>query len=360
MQSDNSFTVGGSLSSNAHGRDLHTSTLIQSVLSLRVMLADGSIVLASRTENSELFGLIIGGYGLFAVILEIELALTENCVFEQSSRVVPFNELKRYFVREIQSDPDAQFFIARPSIARHNFLRDTIVTVWRKSQAQPARIFELGQEKHVTRDRFLFGLSRKFAWGKSLRWRAEKWLSTHPANGGKVSRNNSMRPPVSAVKMFEYHSAKDADVIQEFFIPLLQFNSFFEQMRNALLETKTNLIGLTIRFVKQDCESVLSYAPNADALAAVLYINEPSSQEGREHAYALIQRLTRLALDHEGTFYLTYARDVEFTDLKRAYARIEEFFRAKSRYDPQSLFTSRFYELYARNFFAARTAAASR
>jgi FAD/FMN-containing dehydrogenase len=290
----------------------------------------------------------------------VDLALTENCIFEQSSQVMPFHELKRHFVREIQTDPDAQFFIARPSIAPHNFLKDTIVTVWKKSETQRGGIFALGKEQHVARDRFLFGLSRRFSWGKSLRWRAEKWLAKHPAQEGIVSRNNCMRPPVSAVRMFDYHSTKDADVIQEFFVPIQRFNAFFEAMRNMLKESKANLIGLTIRFVKQDTESVLSYAPEADALAAVLYINEPSSQSGRAYAHALIQRLTRLALEYDGTFYLTYARDVELSDLKKAYPRLEEFFRAKQRFDPENLFTSRFYELYARYFPAPYAAATAR
>jgi len=57
-------------------------------------------------------------------------------------------------------------------------------------------------------------------------------------------------------------------------------------------------------------ESVLFYAPNGNALAAVLYINEPTSADGRAHAHALIQRLTRLALKHGETFYPTDARDV--------------------------------------------------
>ncbi|HYY72322.1 MAG TPA: FAD-dependent oxidoreductase, partial [Candidatus Bathyarchaeia archaeon] len=64
MQSDNNFTVGGSLSANAHGRDLQFSTVIQSVLGFRIMLADGSIVHVSRSENSKLFRLAIGGYGM--------------------------------------------------------------------------------------------------------------------------------------------------------------------------------------------------------------------------------------------------------------------------------------------------------
>ena len=135
-----------------------------------------------------------------------------------------------------------------------------------------------------------------------------------------------MRPPASAVRMFDYDSAEDADVIQEFFIPVPRFTPFFEAMRSVLRESHANLIGLTVRFVRQDSESVLSYALNGNALGAVLYINEPTSADGRAHAHALIQRLTRLALKHGGTFYLTYARDVAVEDLKRVYPRIEEFF----------------------------------
>jgi len=360
MQSDNSFTVGGSLSSNAHGRDLHASTLIQSVLGFRIMLADGTVVPASRTENFELFRHTIGGYGLFGVILDVDLALVKNSVFEQSSEVIPFSSLQRRFVREIQSDPDAEFFIARPSIAPGNFLNDTIVTVWRKTEKRRERVFALGEECNVRRDRFLFGLSRRYGWGKTLRWHAEKWIARRPSHGGIVSRNNCMRPPVSAVRMFDYDSAKDADVIQEFFIPVPRFTAFFGAMRNLLRESRTNLIGLTVRFVKQDSESVLSYAPNSNALAAVLYINEPTSAEGRTHAHALIQRLTRLALEHGGTFYLTYARDVALADLKRAYPQIEEFFKAKRRFDPEDRFTSRFFQSYADRFPGVCAAAAAR
>jgi len=149
-------------------------------------------------------------------------------------------------------------------------------------------------------------------------------------------------------------------VIQEFFVPVLRFAPFFNAMRNVLWESRTNLIGLTIRFVKRDSESVLSYAPNGDALAAVLYINEPASAEGRAHAHALFQRLIALALDYGGTFYLTYARDVAVKDLKRAYPRIEEFFRAKRRFDPEDRFTSRFFQLYAEQFASARAVTAAR
>ena len=358
MQSDNNFTVGGSLSSNAHGRDLHASTLIESVLGMRILLANGTVVHASRTENDELFRLAIGGYGLFGIILEVDLALAENGVFQQRSQVIPVRNLERHFEERIRSDREAQFFIARPSIAGGNFLDDTIVTVWRRTDERPAGVFDLDHERNVRRDRFLFGLSRKYAWGKTLRWQAEKAFSLWPPRGGIVSRNNAMRPPVSAIKMFDYHSPKDTDVIQEFFVPIPRFLDFFEDMRSVLLDSRANLLGVTIRYVKHDAESFLSYAPHEEAFATVLYINEPTSAEGRAKGGALIQRLVQLAAQHGGTFYLTYARDVELSDLREAYPQIDAFFLAKRRIDPERRFTSQFFEQYAEEFRVAREAAA--
>ena len=357
MQSDNNFTVGGSLSANAHGRDLQFSTVIQSVLGFRIMLADGSVVHASRSENAELFRLAIGGYGMFGIILEVDLELVENSVYEQSSVVMPLASLPEYFVRKVKGDPLAKFFIARPSIASQGFLDDTIVTKWRTTAARPTNIFRLDHERNVRRDRFLFALSRKYSWGKTLRWHAEKFISVHPSGGGFVSRNNAMRPPVSAIKMFDYHSPADTDVIQEFFIPIPRFLSFMESARGVLRESGTNLLGLTIRYVVQDPESFLSYAPHEEALAAVFYINEELSSEGWAKSNTFTQRLTRLAIQSGGTFYLTYAREVEPDDLRLAYPAIDAFFQHKHRFDPENRFTSRFFEYYRPHFLAHRAAA---
>lgn len=83
MQASNIFTVGGSLSANAHGRDPNYGTLIETVRSILVVKADGSIVTASRTQNSDLFRAAIGGYGFFGAILEAEIELTDNVVYRK-------------------------------------------------------------------------------------------------------------------------------------------------------------------------------------------------------------------------------------------------------------------------------------
>src|SRR6185295_4661604 len=57
MQSSNIFTVGGTLSANAHGRDLDVTQVVEVVQRFRLLLADGTIVEVSREKNAELFSL---------------------------------------------------------------------------------------------------------------------------------------------------------------------------------------------------------------------------------------------------------------------------------------------------------------
>jgi decaprenylphospho-beta-D-ribofuranose 2-oxidase len=360
MQSDNNFTVGGSLAANAHGRDLRFSMLIESVIGFRMMLADGSVVRVSREEHPELFSSAIGGYGLFGVILDVELQLVENSVYQQISFVLPMSELVGYLQRKVLTDPRAEFFIGRPSISPREFLKDTIVTVWSRTDRSRNGVLRLDHERNVARDRFLFGLSRKYAWGKALRWYAEKHLSVRSENKKLVSRNNAMRPPVSAIKMFEYHSHRDTDVIQEYFVPVARFTDFFEGMRAIFAAERTNLLGITIRYVKANDESTLSYAPREDALAAVLYFNEEVSVEGRAKTDVLLERLTLLTLEHGGTFYLTYLRDIEPELLRRIYPNVDVFFEKKHFFDPENLFTSRFLAAHGKSFAQVRAATATK
>src|SRR5882757_8699513 len=62
------FTLGGSLSSNVHGRGLAMKPLISNVESFTLINAEGKLIRCSREENSELFRLAIGGYGIFGLI----------------------------------------------------------------------------------------------------------------------------------------------------------------------------------------------------------------------------------------------------------------------------------------------------
>ena len=86
MQSDADFSVGGSLSVDCHGWQPGRPPIAATVLSLRVMLADGTVVRCSRDERRDLFGLVLGGYGLVGVILEAELRVVPTASTASSAR----------------------------------------------------------------------------------------------------------------------------------------------------------------------------------------------------------------------------------------------------------------------------------
>src|ERR1700755_588550 len=72
------FTLGGSLSSNVHGRGLRMKPLISNIESFTLVGADVKTVRCSRTENSELFRAAIGGYSLFGIISTVTLRLVQR------------------------------------------------------------------------------------------------------------------------------------------------------------------------------------------------------------------------------------------------------------------------------------------
>jgi decaprenylphospho-beta-D-ribofuranose 2-oxidase len=81
MQNYNFFTVGGSVSVNAIGWNTNESTIASSIKSMRILTPGGEVLNLSPKENSQLFSLVIGGYGLFGIIIDVELHLTNNILY---------------------------------------------------------------------------------------------------------------------------------------------------------------------------------------------------------------------------------------------------------------------------------------
>jgi decaprenylphospho-beta-D-ribofuranose 2-oxidase len=348
MQSSNIFTVGGTLSANAHGRDVDVMQVVEVVQRFRLLLADGSIVEVSRAENPELFSLVIGGYGLYGVILDVTLRVIRDELYEQRAESVDYTEFPAWFARRVQADSDVVLMLARPSIDPdpEAFLREVVVVTWRRVRDGRTAGFELTEEEHVLRDRFFFGLSRRFDWAKSLRWRLQKRVELGAGAARIVSRNNSMRPPLAPLELLDYRSGKDTDIIQEYYVPVEKFVPFMDRFREILLAGDMNVLSSTVRYVKPDSTPALAYAPRADAFAIIQMSNVGLSPDAQAHAAGVTRQLVDAALEHGGTYYLTYQLYPTPEQLHRAYPNARHAFERKRFYDPGEIFSSQFYERY--------------
>src|SRR5437870_5198655 len=95
------FTLGGSLSSNIHGRGLKMKPLISDVDSFTLIDASGEKIQCSRNENPEMFRLAIGGYGLFGVITTVTLQLVPRRKLRRVVEIIDRDELIRKFNERI-------------------------------------------------------------------------------------------------------------------------------------------------------------------------------------------------------------------------------------------------------------------
>ncbi|MFC4618160.1 FAD-dependent oxidoreductase [Camelliibacillus cellulosilyticus] len=345
MQSQNIFTVGGSLSVNAHGRDIRYGSLIDTVESFRLLTATGKILNVSRTEHPELFSLVIGGYGLFGVILDVTLKLTDDELYHIRSKAINYRDYTDYFLHEVKGDPNVRMHIARISVAPNAFLRDMYVTDYllAKDQSRRPKYAKLTRERFVAVPKFFLGLSRYSDWGKNTLWQLQEKYFVHQ-DGDYQTRNNAMR---SDSQFMDYDSPKRTEVLQEYFVPIDEFAAYIDDLRALLSKEDLNLLNITIRYVNRDEQAVMSYAKD-DMFALVLLINQGRNKKATEKTTRTIRKMIDLTLDHHGSYYLPYYSYPTKQELEKAYPRTSEFFKKKQEYDPDERFVNLFYKEYGK------------
>ena len=109
MQTYNTFSVGGALSVNAHGRYLGQGPLVRSVRKLSLVLANGRVVETSRSEHPELFYGAIGGYGALGVVADVTLDLARDTPVRRIDRTLPLAAYLSFFRQNVQPDSNVLF-----------------------------------------------------------------------------------------------------------------------------------------------------------------------------------------------------------------------------------------------------------
>lgn len=344
MQSQNIFTVGGSISVNAHGRDIRYGSLINNVESFRLLTPEAKIINVSRTENSKLFPLVIGGYGLFGIILDVTLHLTEDEIYQIGSKSIDYQDYPDYFVEHVKENNDIRMHIARLSVAPKTLLRDMYITDYElvENQDNLTNYATLKRDTLAAPQKFMLGLSRYNDWGKNLLWELQNKLYVGQ-DGNYITRNNAMR---GASKFMEYDNAYKTEILQEYFIPVDEFTSYLDNLRKVLEKEEINLLNITVRYVNKDEEAVLSYAKE-DMFALVLLINQGKSKNDIEKTENVIHKMIDVTLKHDGSYYLPYYPYPTQDQMDEAYPRNKEFFQLKKQFDPNEVFMNLFYKEYS-------------
>ena len=352
MQSINIFTVGGTLSVNAHGIAHNPGQIAPTVKSMTVMLSDGQIVTASPMENFELFSHALGGYGLMGVILDVDLEVVPNEAYRWSTVYMGYRDFTNFYKKNVEHNDQLGLMYARLSVSPTSYLTETAVHMFEKVEYNQS-IRGLTVSDSTWFKRLVINFSKTGSFGRLIRWTIEKHVG--PKMHSCLSRNQAMSPNEVCIvsrnqEMYDSmgylkNKLHDTDILQEYFVPKEKMTDFVDGLRKIVKINRANLLNVTIRIVHKDTITALPYAKD-DRFAFVLYFNQKLNEKESRILQKTTTDLIDLVVNLEGTFYLPYQLYYSQGQLRKAYPEVDSFFMTKKKFDPIELFVNKWYEKY--------------
>ncbi|MCC2957933.1 FAD-binding oxidoreductase [Massilia sp. IC2-477] len=326
MQSFANFTVGGAVSVNAHGRYVGNGPVVNSVRALQLVLADGSVVEATRSRNAELFRAAVGGYGAVGIITEVELDLARNTRIERQVEEVSLDDYPAWF-RRMADQGDCVF---------HNAdllppLFDAPVAVsWRRSTkalTETARLVPRGQSYGLEQNA-LFAMT-ELPRGDLLRSKLiHPLLLARPAvkwrNHEASLDVGELEPRTRSISTY---------VLQEYFIPVRHFAAYARAMAAVIRKHGARVLNVSVRHSPADSTALLPWAKE-EVFSFVVYYKQRTHAEAQRRAGDWTREMIETALAFGGRYYLPYQLHATRSQFERAYPEAQQLREIKRRVDP--------------------------
>lgn len=338
MQSFSNFTVGGAVSVNAHGRYVGNGPVVNSVRALQLVLADGSVVEATRGRNAELFRAAVGGYGAVGIITEVELDLASNTRIERQVDQLPLADYPAWF-RRMAEQGDCVF---------HNAdllppLFDAPVAVsWRrttKALTETDRLVPRGRSYGLEQNA-LFAMT-ELPRGDLLRSKV-----IHPlllARPAVKWRNHEASLDVAELEPRTRRIS--TYVLQEYFIPVRHFAAYARAMAAVIRKHEAQVLNVSVRHSPADRTALLPWAKE-EVFSFVVYYKQRTHAEARRRAGDWTREMIETALAFGGRYYLPYQLHATRSQFERAYPEVQELRKIKRRVDPGGRLSNELWAAY--------------
>jgi decaprenylphospho-beta-D-ribofuranose 2-oxidase len=328
-------TIGGAIANDIHGKAHHVDgSFVNCIESFRILLADGQILKASRTENADLYWANFGGLGLLGIILTATMKLRkiETTFFNQKSLVV--KNLDQMLATLDENDHRYNYSVAWiDPLANGKKLGSGVITFGNAATFNdlPTKLKENPLIIH------------------------SKSKLTVPVFLPPFALNNITARLLNRVIAFVQNSSKKFVHYEKFFFPLDSINNWnkaygkrgFIQYQFVIPETngKNNLAEILEMISKSGCipflnvfkkmgegQGILSFPFKGYTLA----IDFPMT----EKLLSFIPRLDEKVLNAGGRLYLGKDALLHEKTFQEMYPKYKEWLEIKEKYDPLNKFNS--------------------
>lgn len=334
------FSLGGSLAANVHGRGLDMAPLVADIESFRLLLADGTLMDVDRHRAPALFSAAIGGYGLFGVIESVTLRLTARRKLERLVHLAEVDQVEALFAEAVANgilygdfqfaiDPEGEDFLHRGIFSRYGCLPEDA------DIPSPERALDAAAWQELMR---LAHHDKRAAF--------EAYSNFYLSTAGQRYESDHMQMSVYPVG---YHhrlggcgAQAASEMITELFVAPGQLAGFMQQAADLLRQRRADVIYGTVRSARADHETMLPWA-RSDCLGIIFNLHVRHEAEALRHEAETFRQLIDLAMEHGGSYYLTYHDFARADQIRACNPRMDEWLAVKTRVDPESRFASNWY-----------------
>ncbi|MEH6995373.1 FAD-binding oxidoreductase, partial [Neobacillus drentensis] len=221
---------------------------------------------------------------------------------------------------------------ARVSVAPNSFLNEMYVIDYINTGKTDDQT-PLKKERGARIGKLALDIGRQGGGLEDLFWENQKLL-IKSLDGDEITRNNAMRGNSA---FMEFTTPGRVEALQEFFIPVEQFEEYMSDLKRFLPANDKNddfkIHNITVRYAAKDDYTYLNYAKE-DMFGLVILIQHGLKEKEINNAKAIIQGWTDLTLKHGGVYYLPYYPYQTKYQFRNAYPKWEKFHEEKIKRDP--------------------------
>ena len=320
------ITLGGMVSADVHGKDHHvTGGFGAHASEIRMCLASGDIVTASRTENADLFKATIGGMGLLGHILDVTFKMPR----------IP----SAWVAIETEKMPDLDSYLAclKEAAKRFPFTMGWIDTLG-ATGALGRGILMRGRwaEPHEGRPFVPESLRRPglpFVFPEVAVSRLTVsafnsfYYGIHPSTmRRRVQHPETFFYPLDAVRHWNRVYGRRGFTQYQCVIPDSAGPEGVKSFVGLLRKTGGSSMVSVIKDCGDEGEGLLSFPMRGTTVAADF--------PARDHVQSIVDILNAHLIELGGRIYLTKDRYTRAADYRRMDKRIDAFLTVKKKYDP--------------------------
>lgn len=330
-------TVGGAIANDIHGKGHHVDgSFVNSVTEFTILLANGSVVRASRDENIDLFWSSFGGLGLLGLILTatIQLRRIETTFFNHQS--VRVNNLDHLLDSLDELDDEYNYSVAwLDSLAKGNKLGKGVLTLGNHAKSSDlSKSFPYDLLKIAALPKFTVPFELPTATLNRFSVRIlNTFLELSQSRSKSIVHYEEFFFPLDKVNHWNRGYGKKGFIQYQFVIPLKDgrknIRSILQQIVNS---NQTPFLNVLKKFGKGEKNSFLSFPMKGYTFA----IDFPV----RKGLISLTKKLDKQVIDYGGRVYLGKDALLDPTSFRQMYPKFHDWLEVKRKYDPTNQFSS--------------------